>query len=552
MDTASLVSMTFGGGAKVVSSSEGLNMVELPDNTGFADVTLPQGVVSPHVLLVLKLSNRLASAHLDPHAVWFRDARNGYNLGSYNRQQAIFSGMAAPMSFITTAGQCKGAVDLISYEEVHVIEVYFNSSGVGWISVDGAKKTTLEMANGDSTAPNLQQVNIGRSYNSNHWTTVTFGELQIFKTPLGEDASQAKVWSLMSKWFPWRNVALHRPSQAKSTLWDYGAVHHPIAAPVDGAFSNFYHSNLEDYPWWSVDLGRDLPIALVRVTNRKSCCGGWLDGFTIYVGDSVCGQGLVVPQGLTGDFTCSSALIGSTVRIELPQKRRSLNLVEVEVFSNSGLEITTGCYASGYPDMKACAPGLCTGPGPTQCTGCQASEAFVPWRKLSQGITGSCHEFTNQAQFVNVPGQAAPDSADQFFTKWALTTEAKFGSWVPSDFEVTGETGVEIFPTCRQSKTVSCGPKTISTGRVCNVTKSSHLVEAKVTIAEKPWMEQRCRLDGGIPNSPLYSGAPIYSTGGGGSFHNWCLKVPAAKLQAFGWTNLTNINQLCQTLVTLL
>ena len=62
--------MSFGGGAHVVS--EGLNnMVKLPDDTGFAEVQLSEGVVSPHMLMVVKLSARLEQDHLDTSAEWF-------------------------------------------------------------------------------------------------------------------------------------------------------------------------------------------------------------------------------------------------------------------------------------------------------------------------------------------------------------------------------------------------------------------------------------------------------------------------------------------------
>merc|ERR1711998_772889 len=145
------------------------------------------------------------------------------------------------------------------------------------------------------------------------------------------------------------------------------------------------------------------------------------------------------------------------VKVYLPEKRRTLILAEVEVYT-FGAHNSTNCHTSNlYGNMRACAANKCAGPGPSQCTGCQAGDAFVPWRTsvLSGLVSGSCHSYSSGLQYINFPGQGVPgaDNLEQFFTKWGLETEENFGFWIPSEFEHTGETGIEVFPTCRQYKT---------------------------------------------------------------------------------------------------
>ena len=81
----------------------------------------------------------------------------------------------------------------------------------------------------------------------------------------------------------------------------------------------------QDDPWFEVDLEASYAVTTVRITNRNEV-GSRLDGFVIKVGDEVCGSGLVVPEGATGDFLCDPALSGSTVRVDLPGKRRVLTV----------------------------------------------------------------------------------------------------------------------------------------------------------------------------------------------------------------------------------
>merc|ERR1712054_641768 len=132
--------------------------------------------------------------------------------------------------------------------------------------------------------------------------------------------------------------------------------HHPKYA-VDGKLRGtlMQHSwlkGMETSPWWTVDLGQTANIALVRVTARWNCCGNWMDGFNIMVGCKVSASGLMVPQGMTGDFVCSpSSIPGRRVTIVLPGTHRVLAFQEVEVFSDA-IHKDKSCYQSGYPEGK--------------------------------------------------------------------------------------------------------------------------------------------------------------------------------------------------------
>ena len=41
--------------------------------------------------------------------------------------------------------------------------------------------------------------------------------------------------------------------------------------------------------WWKADFGGDYRIAMVKVLNRKDCCGGRLAGTKVFIGNTQCG-----------------------------------------------------------------------------------------------------------------------------------------------------------------------------------------------------------------------------------------------------------------------
>ena len=356
------------------------------------------------------------------------------------------------------------------------------------------------------------------------------------------------------------NLAAQRPVTSSSSLHTNALTnagghfdHYPRYA-VDGLVAaspiKYHHSNDWATPWFRVDLGQVMDVSSVRITGRSDCCGNWMDGFNILVGCQVCQVGLAVPQGLTGDFVCSPRISGSSVTIVVPGEGRSLVLDEVEVFSDT-LHNDTSCYASArYPRMSAC--GACDGPGPSQCTLCQdPNHAFVPWRRLNGQVSGSCHVFEDSVQYIAIPGQGVPhaDELTQFFTKWGEPPQSgaygdtSFGTWIASDFSITGCEGLPAVPTCRQYKTIECQPadQASNQSRVCETKKESHLVSVDTNILSD-WQRTRCELDGGTKSDPH----PV--TG----LSDFCLRIPAASFAQSNWTTLSNVNMLCETQVALL
>ena len=361
------------------------------------------------------------------------------------------------------------------------------------------------------------------------------------------------------------NLAYKRPTTCSTSLGAHEHTphvfdHHSYYA-VDGLIRGpIHHSCLqtstncgEPDPWWTVNLGQDADISSVRVTGRGDCCGNWMDGFDILVDCAVCGTGLMVPQGLTGDFVCNPRLRGSKVTIKVPGRGRILALDEVEVFSDTS---DTSCYATErYPFMKAC--GECAGPGPSQCTKCKDEHAFVPWRRVNGTVSGSCHEFKNATQYLAIPGQGVPnaDKQDQFYTKWgtppqesAQAIPGKFrmwstSTWAPCDFDTTGAGGLAVVATCRQYKTILCratnnSSDTSNHTRVCEVKKESRLKSVDAGAGLTPWMKGKCE--------------PIGGKGAGAGGNDFCLKIPAANFAQSNWTTLSNINELCEAQIALL
>jgi len=66
-----------------------------------------------------------------------------------------------------------------------------------------------------------------------------------------------------------------------------------------GGAARGFHSDLEDNPWWAVDLGQAMSVYRVDFTNRGDCCGMTksIPAFVIVA--------LVDPSQLTGPFAQS-------------------------------------------------------------------------------------------------------------------------------------------------------------------------------------------------------------------------------------------------------
>ncbi|XP_078392117.1 fucolectin-like [Cetorhinus maximus] len=129
----------------------------------------------------------------------------------------------------------------------------------------------------------------------------------------------------------------------QSSVYDFRG--HAMNA-VDGNLdTNYLRSSCtatqrERNPWWRADLHRTREIHSVRVTNRKDCCSGRLNGAEIRIGDSLHNNGNSNPKcatirsiaaGRSETFRCVG-MQGRYVNIVIPGRSDYLSLCEVEIY----------------------------------------------------------------------------------------------------------------------------------------------------------------------------------------------------------------------------
>ena len=86
------------------------------------------------------------------------------------------------------------------------------------------------------------------------------------------------------------NLALGRVSAQSSTLPGY-ATAGPGGAIDGNTDGNFFdgsvtHTNLENNPWWQVDLGASSTVNSISIWNRTDCCGTRLSDYWVFVSDT--------------------------------------------------------------------------------------------------------------------------------------------------------------------------------------------------------------------------------------------------------------------------
>lgn len=313
--------------------------------------------------------------------------------------------------------------------------------------------------------------------------------------------------------------------------------------------NHYASTNIQDDPSWTVFLNAAYPVSRVVVVNRGECCGGALDGLKVKVGDQLCRSVPTVPEGLAGDFNCHG-LVGASIKIELPGKKRMLTLVEVEVYEVPEVVFKateSSCYDGvRYFQMKACASGKCVGPGPSQCTACAANHAFLAWR--ANATQGSCHDYgactwsansrkVNCAtmESVGMPGLGVKDYFrwPSHSTKWG-----KMQSHRDVSFPAAKKSGAAVVlgrPVCRLHKIVWCQPTPNETAiKRCEVRKAASLVEVNhLAVYGYSWFTSKCRADGKLRADKLF-----------------CDRIPADKFAS--WVSLEDVNQACSVMVGLL
>lgn len=83
------------------------------------------------------------------------------------------------------------------------------------------------------------------------------------------------------------NVAQGRPA-AQSSVFSGGTADRAVDGGLNGSFGagSVSHTELEDNPWWQVDLGRRMRVDFVRIWRRSDCCADQAQNLTVLASDA--------------------------------------------------------------------------------------------------------------------------------------------------------------------------------------------------------------------------------------------------------------------------
>ncbi|XP_078578154.1 uncharacterized protein LOC144863066 [Branchiostoma floridae x Branchiostoma japonicum] len=219
-----------------------------------------------------------------------------------------------------------------------------------------------------------------------------------------------------------KNLALNKPATQSSTSFK-GA---PGRA-VDGNRNAIYaqkscsHTAMERNPWWRVDLGSSRCVDRVVVVKRQRCCGQWLEGFQVYVGDNPnvmenpkCG-GLQSVKGKDVITVNCGGLTGRYVGIALPGKRQYLILCEVEVYGGSAAsKVAKPPLELGLPPSKVAK-------APPKLGQCAASTKNIALNRQAE---------QSSIAYRGAPGRAVDGNDSPFYRKKSCThTKTETNPW---------------------------------------------------------------------------------------------------------------------------
>ncbi|XP_051526549.1 uncharacterized protein LOC127425012 isoform X2 [Myxocyprinus asiaticus] len=141
-----------------------------------------------------------------------------------------------------------------------------------------------------------------------------------------------------------RNLALGAKAVQSSAYNNIGVAQNAI----DGNSQSNYmlrsctHTQIENDPWWRVDLLEVYSVTKVTITNRGDCCEERIEGAQIRIGNSLKNNGndnelastvSSIPSGGTKTFTFKP-IKGQYVNIFLSGRNKILTLCEVQVFAD--------------------------------------------------------------------------------------------------------------------------------------------------------------------------------------------------------------------------
>ncbi|KAI3360745.1 hypothetical protein L3Q82_012985 [Scortum barcoo] len=149
------------------------------------------------------------------------------------------------------------------------------------------------------------------------------------------------------------------PLRGKATQSDrlenvFGAAYNAIDGNREAQYAagSCTHTDVQNNPWWRVDLLESYIVSSITITNRGDCCAERLNGAEIHIGNSLQGNGATnpvvavishIPAGRTLKVTMTGRVEGRYVTVVLPGLKRVLTLCEVEVYGYRAP--TASCYS---------------------------------------------------------------------------------------------------------------------------------------------------------------------------------------------------------------
>ncbi|XP_063447453.1 fucolectin-like [Mytilus trossulus] len=184
-------------------------------------------------------------------------------------------------------------------------------------------------------------------YNSGrcHGTALTDTQLKQLMEALNQepsDNSDRKIVGSCGK----KNLAFQKKCGQSSYMDGY-----ECGLAVDGNFSNYIHTKFfwknnayhgESNPNWWVDLESSCMIKLIKIYNRKDCCGTRFRNVEVTIGNSlssmkVCGfyHGSAA-KGEIISISCREPMVARYVKLAIKDQNTEeaiLNFAEIQVFS---------------------------------------------------------------------------------------------------------------------------------------------------------------------------------------------------------------------------
>ncbi|KAI4889442.1 hypothetical protein NFI96_021255, partial [Prochilodus magdalenae] len=164
-----------------------------------------------------------------------------------------------------------------------------------------------------------------------------------FKTVVPGIAEQ----SHMASSIPAKNLALYGKATQSSLVSNpyapYGHAYNAIDGNTDPDFfhASCTHTDLQQNPWWRVDLLDEYTVTSITITNRADCCPERINGAEIHIGNSLLDDGnsnpragviSSIPDGNSVTLNFEEGFSGRYVNVLLPVDSGVVTLCEVEVY----------------------------------------------------------------------------------------------------------------------------------------------------------------------------------------------------------------------------